>query len=173
MDNEFFNRNAKVVARDLLGCEIVRIVDGKEKRARIVETEAYFGSEDPASRACQNGDLRETMLMDAGNILVYGVHNNWLVNFVTDKEGVASAVLIRAIEPLNFDVDCSGPGKLTKALGIDKKLHKKRVGDDLRVVVRKKSLEIVESFRVGVREDLKKPMRFYIKDSKFVSRKQG
>ena len=60
-------------------------------KAKIVETEAYYDEKDPASRACQNGDLRETMLMEAGTILVYGVHNSWLINFVTGKKGEAAA----------------------------------------------------------------------------------
>jgi len=174
MDEDFFDRNAEIVARELLGCELVMGVDGAEKRAKIVETEAYFGSEDPASRACQNGDLRETMKMGGGTILVYGVHNNWLVNFVTGSEGEASAVLIRAVEPLNFEGRCSGPGLLTKGLGIDKSLHKARViGHEGMRVVRGdfEDHEVVEGFRIGVKKDLDKPMRFYIKGNKHVSRK--
>ncbi len=169
INKEFFLRNADIVACELLGCEIVRIVDGKELRGKIVETEAYFGKEDPSSRACQNGDLRDTMMMDAGTILVYGVHNNWLVNFITNCEGIASAVLIRAIEPLNFNGRGNGPGLLTRALGIDKKLHKKKIGDELKVVVRKKRPLIGQSFRIGVKKDLSKPMRFFIKENKYVS----
>ena len=84
MNKNFFNRKADVVARDLLGKFIVRNINGKELKAKIVETEAYFDENDPASRACQNGDLRETMMMEPGTILVYGVHNNWLINFVTE-----------------------------------------------------------------------------------------
>ena len=171
VDKGFFNRNAEVVARDLLGCEIVRILDGFEKRAKIVETEAYFDEGDPASRACQNGDLRETMMMESGTILVYGVHNNWLVNFVTDGKGVASAVLIRAVEPLNFKGRGNGPGLVSKELGINKELHKKKVGDGLKIVVRKDKPEIVEEFRIGVKNDLDKKMRFYIKGNECVSRK--
>jgi len=171
INKEFFLRNAEVVARELLGCEIVSIVDGKELRGRIVETEAYFDERDPASRACQNGDLRETMMMNGGNVLIYGVHNNWLVNFVTDCESVASAVLIRAIEPLNFNGRGNGPGLLTRALGIDKRFHKKKIGDGLKVVVRKEKPLIGQSFRIGVKKDLSKPMRFFIKNSPFISRK--
>ena len=96
MHKGFFNRSAEKVARKLLGKVLVRKTNGIEKRARIVETEAYFDERDPASRARQNGDLKETMKMEAGTILVYGVHNNWLVNIVTEKKGKASAVLIRA-----------------------------------------------------------------------------
>ena len=92
ISNEFFARRAEIVAKQLLGK--ILVVNGK--RARIVETEAYYDERDPASRACQKGDLRKTMEGKPGTILVYGVHNNWLVNFVTGKEGNAEAVLLRA-----------------------------------------------------------------------------
>ncbi len=177
MDKEFFARDAEIVARELLGRILVVDVGGVKKKARIVETEAYFDSEDPASRACQNGDLKETMKMQAGTILVYGVHNNWLINFVVGDEGSAGAVLLRALEPLNFEEKCSGPGLLTKALQIGKDFHKQSIinNRELSLVdVNKedeKDFEIVESFRVGVRKDLPKKLRFYIKDNKYVSRK--
>jgi len=222
MNEEFFNREADKVARELLGKILIRRVGDRELRAKIVETEAYFDEKDPASRACQNGDLRETMMMKPGTILVYGVHNSWLINFITDNIGKASAVLIRAIEPLNFEGRCNGPGLLTESLGIDKSHHKKSVidkdeiwvedidnserdtgnkfpvssktetqklkisdpstykklksfGDEGGQVSESSSegfdgdIEIVESFRIGVTEDLGKPMRFYIKDNKWVS----
>jgi len=143
MDRTFFCRNAEVVASDLLGKIIVRKIRGKEYRAKIVETEAYFGPEDPASRARQNGDLRETMEMDAGTILVYGVHNNWLLNFVTGCSGEAAAVLIRACEPLNFSGNLSGPGLLTRALKIDKDFHKRNILDDKEIRIEDfKNIEI-------------------------------
>ena len=174
MDKNFFNREADVVARDLLGRVIVRNIEGKELRAKIVETEAYFDENDPASRACQNGDLRETMMMGPGTILVYGVHNNWLINFVTGNIGKASAVLIRAIEPLNFEGKGHGPGLLTKSLEIDKIYHKKNVLDNGKIKIESYGdnlFEISKSFRIGVTKDLETPMRFYIQDNKFVSRK--
>lgn len=212
MEKEFFNRNAEIVARELLGKVLVREIEGRGLKARIVETEAYFDENDPASRACQNGDLRETMMMEPGVILIYGVHNNWMFNFVTDEKGIASAVLIRAIEPLNFEEKCNGPGLLTKALKIGKDFHKKSifgsndiwieddernklVTDNTRSINSESSLsikknkidqvgknshvslldtkdfEIERSFRIGVKKDLDKPMRFFVKDSKWVSRK--
>ncbi len=176
----FFSRNAKEVARDLLGEVLVRKIGNKILRAKIVETEAYFGSEDPASRAVQNGDLRKTMLMEPGTILVYGVHNNWLINFVTSNEGKAEAVLIRSLEPLNFEAKTNGPGLLTKALRIGKDFHKKNICETSNLWVeenfgfdetKKGSLEIAEAFRIGVKKDLSKKLRFYIKGNKFVSRK--
>ena len=124
MNYDFFNRPADIVARELLGTIIIRKIHGKEKQVIIVETEAYFDERDPASRACFNGDLRATMLMEGGTILVYGIHNNWLVNIVTGNKGIASAVLIRAVEPLNFNERCNGPGLLTRALSIGKEFHK-------------------------------------------------
>lgn len=172
MDNNFFNRDAEIVARELLGKILVRNINGKEKKARIVETEAYYDEEDPASRARQNGDLKETMKMNAGTILVYGCHNNWLINFVTGEEGEAAAVLIRAVEPLNFEGKGNGPGLLTKSLGIDKSFHKKNILEKgyLDLTEGSSNHEIVEGFRIGVKKDLPRKLRFYIKGNKFVSR---
>lgn len=187
MNKEFFNRDAEQVARELLG----KIISVNGKKAKIVETEAYFGEEDPASRACKNGDLKETMKQKGGTILVYGVHNQWLMNIVTGKKGEASAVLLRAAEPLNFSEKCSGPGLLTRALKIDKEFHKKNIFDNgnLKIVNDNKfddgresrklvnnrdndnNFEIVESKRIGVKKDLPRKLRFYIKDNKFVSKK--
>ena len=175
MDKQFFLQDAEIVARNLLGCVLVRKIDGKEIKARIVETEAYYGSEDPASRARQNGDLRETMLMDAGTILVYGVHNNWMLNFVNNKEGIAQAVLIRALEPLNFNSRCNGPGLLTKAMQIDKRFHKQSIlhNKNLKLELRKEEKygdsDIEDSFRIGVTKDLPKKLRFYIRGGQGVS----
>ncbi len=173
MERNFFSRDAEIVARELLGKILIRNINGKKLKAKIVETEAYFDEKDPASRACKNGDLKETMKMKAGTVLVYGVHNNWLVNFVTGKEGEAEAVLLRAAEPLNFNKKCSGPGLLTKALLINKKFHKQNLFNNNSVWIeeRKKDFQIGKSFRIGVKKDLKKPLRFYIKNNKFVSRK--
>jgi len=171
LKQDFFAQDAEIVARELLGKILVRKENGKEKRAKIVETEAYYGPEDPASRACKNGDLKNTMESNAGTILVYGVHNNWLINFVTGTKGKAEAVLIRALEPLNFNEKCSGPGLLTKALNINKNFHNKTIGNELYILDNPEKVEIIESFRIGIKKDLPKKLRFYIKDSKFVSRR--
>jgi len=172
MQKEFFEKSPEIVAKELLGSILTRKIDNRELRARIVETEAYYGDKDPASRACKNGDLRETMMMDAGTILVYGVHNNWMLNFVTGKEGSAEAVLIRALEPLNFDAKCNGPGLLTKALQINKSFHKKNIleNKELSLEQRKENYKIEKSFRIGVAKDLQRKLRFYVQENKFVSR---
>jgi DNA-3-methyladenine glycosylase len=175
LKKDFFSKTADIAAKDILGKTLVRKIDNKEFRAKIVETEAYFSDWDPASRACKNGDLKDTMEMRPGTILVYGVHNNWLLNLVTDKEGEASAILIRALEPLNFDNNCSGPGRLTKAIKIGKEFHKKNIFNChdfwLEEPEKKKNFEVDSSYRIGIKKDLELPFRFYINKNKFVSRK--
>jgi len=176
LPKDFFQRRADVVAKELLGKILVRKINGKKIRAKIVETEAYFGEEDPASRACKNGDLKETMQMKPGIILVYGVHNNWLINFVTDREKEASAVLIRALQPLNFNNNCSGPGLLTKSMKINKDFHKKDLINNKKLWVEEsdsnnRNFGIIETSRIGIKKDLPQKLRFYIKDNKHVSRK--
>ena len=175
LNQKFFERDAETVARELLGKTIHRAINGKILKAKIVETEAYFDEKDPASRACKNGDLRETMKMKAGTILVYGVHNNWLINFVTGKSGRAEAVLLRAVEPLNFKAKTKGPGLLTKALHIDKSFHKEDITKCKKLWIEdenkeKEKIEIVESKRIGIKKDLPKDLIFYIKGNKFVSK---
>ena len=174
LDEKFFFRNARDVAQELLGKILVRRAGIEEIRARIVETEAYFDEKDPASRATKNGDLKETMKMKPGTILVYGVHNNWLLNFITREEGIAEAVLIRALEPLNFNMNTKGPGLLTRALKIDKSFHKKNIAETEDFWIEddnKGKFEIQDSFRIGIRKDLPMKLRFYIKGNKFVSKK--
>jgi DNA-3-methyladenine glycosylase len=177
LTKEFFLRDVETVAKELLGKVIVRKMGDSKLLGRIVETEAYYGEDDPASWARFNGEYRRIMKMEHGTILVKMVHNNFLLNIVTGNIGEARAVLIRAIEPLNFDSKGNGPGLLTKALKIDKKFHKQNivgnkeiwVEDD--VIDEKKDFEIIESFRIGVVKDLGIPLRYYIKDNKHVSKK--
>ena len=173
LKKEFFQRNPETVAEELLGKILVRNINGKEFYAKIVETEAYYDDKDPASRACKNGDLKETMKMSGGIILVYGVHDNWLVNIVTGKKGKAEAVLIRAVEPINFSLRCNGPGLLTHCLKIDKRFHKQKIINNNEIWIEESNdkFEIGKSFRIGVTKDLKRHLRFFIKDNKYVSRK--
>jgi DNA-3-methyladenine glycosylase len=144
-----FEKNAQIVARNLLGKYLVRRVNGKTRAYKIVETEAYVGPHDKASHSYggRRTKRNEPMWGKAGHWYVYftyGMH--YMLNLVTGKGGYPSAVLIRAIKPaLSRNSDYSsilqntairkgknikknkldGPGKLTKALKIDKKLNGK------------------------------------------------
>lgn len=113
------------MARELLGKVLERRWDGRVQRARIVEVEAYLGERDAASHARRGPTPRAAIMFGPPGFLyvylVYGMHH--CMNFVTEADGVAGAVLIRAAEPL-AGVDgsarrpLSGPGKLCSALGV-------------------------------------------------------
>ena len=110
-----------------------------------------------------------------GIILIKNVHKYKMFNIVSGRENKAEAVLIRALEPLNFKARLSGPGLLTESFFIDKCFHGKNIFSlkDLFIEEDKdlNKFEINESFRIGVTKDLPEKLRFYIKDSKYISRK--
>ena len=133
LDRAFFAQDADIVARALLGAVLVRIVAGQRVSGRIVETEAYRTVDDLASHAHGGRTPRNRPMWEepghAYVYLAYGVH--WLLNAVCEPAGQPAAVLLRAIEPLEgqeviavrragrpFREWCSGPGRLTQALGI-------------------------------------------------------
>ena len=184
MNREFFDRSVHEVARDLIGCGVAV----GETAGVIVETEAYEAS-DPACHAYIGRTARNEVLFGppghAYVYLSYGIHS--LLNFVTEREGSASAVLIRALEPTHGvelmrerrgreDIEglCSGPGKLTEALGVDLSLN----GADLLqppfdVSERSASLgavEIVASERIGITKAADLPWRYSAAGSRYVSR---
>jgi DNA-3-methyladenine glycosylase len=131
---DFYHRPALEVARDLLGCRLVRAQSGQRLSGRILETEAYQGEEDLGCHASAGLTPRtSTMYGPPGHAYVYftyGMH--WLLNAVVDGEGTPAAVLIRAIQPdegqllmaenrpknANRAGWTDGPAKLTQALGI-------------------------------------------------------
>ncbi len=188
LEKDFYLRDPDEVAEDLLGKLMVREVDGEVLSGYVVETEAYFGRDDPASRAAQNGktDMTEVMWGEPGTVFVYMVHGHWMLNVVTGREGEPSAVLFRALEPedgvdimrdnrgrRDLEELCSGPGKLTQALDIGKDLNKANfcTEENLFIVDEDfEDFEIGRSKRIGVSEDLEEPMRFYLGDSEFTSR---
>lgn len=188
LSHDFYERDPSLVARDLLGKILVRKVDSEVLSGEIVETEAYYGREDPASKAYRGRKtFNELMFKDAGKVFVYMVHANWLLNIVAHPKSCVGAVLIRALEPIggieimqeNRNVKdlrnlVSGPGKLTKALAITKELNgidvTKRDSQLMLTDREKKILEVGSSYRIGVKVDLQQKLRFYVKGNKFVSR---
>ena len=119
---------APEAARALVGKILVRrLPDGSVIRARVTETEAYFGESDTACHACHGRTKRtEVLYHPAGTIYVYlcyGIH--WMLNLVTGAENDPQAVLIRGVE------GASGPGRVTKFLSIDKSLNNTKLGGGL------------------------------------------
>src|SRR5207248_7017373 len=169
------------IAPELIGAEL--LVDGIG--GRIVEVEAY-DHEDPAAHGFRGRTLRNaSMFGPPGHAYVYrsyGIH--WCLNFVCEGEGIASAVLIRALEPrigvetmrLRRGVEedsllCSGPGRLTEALGITRahdSLPLDRPPFALRA--RGEPVEIVRGPRIGITKAADKPWRYGLAGSKFLSR---
>jgi DNA-3-methyladenine glycosylase len=183
----FFYRYTPEVAKELLGSRLVRVVGGRRLSGIIVETEAYRGSEDPASHAYKGMTLRnKVMFGPPGHAYVYftmGMH--YCLNITTEPSGTPAAVLLRAIEPSeglelmkrNRNVDEShrigaGPGNLTKAMKIDKRLNGEDVVRSRRLFLEqgRKIDKIGVSTRVGVGAGRSFRWRFYAKGSPFVSR---
>jgi DNA-3-methyladenine glycosylase len=126
LDASFFERDTRVVARDLLGKLLVREFDGRRLWGRLIEVEAYLGPEDLAahSKGGRRTPRTEVMFGAPGRAYVYftyGMH--WCLNFVTREAGIPQAVLVRALEPGPGVGRCGGPGLLTRALGIDGALN--------------------------------------------------
>jgi DNA-3-methyladenine glycosylase len=190
----FFERSVHEVARELIGCEL-RV---GETAGVIVETEAYEES-DPACHAYIGRTARNEVLFGPpGHAYVYfsyGIHS--LLNFVTEPEGCASAVLVRALEPTDgielmrrrrgrrsraraaatpFTLEqlCSGPGKLTEALGVDLSLNGADLGEPPFEITAPSGawsdVEVVTGPRIGITKAAELPWRYCVKGSRFVSK---
>jgi DNA-3-methyladenine glycosylase len=123
---EFFRRPAIKLAPDLIGKILVRTQRGRQRRARIVETEAYVGSHDRACHAFRGRTRRTEVMFGPGGhayvYLIYGMYD--MFNVVAAEADDPQAVLIRAAAPLDgWKADLSGPGKLARGLGIDRELN--------------------------------------------------
>jgi len=177
----FFGRSVHEVAPELIGATL--LVDGVG--GVIVEVEAYHHT-DPAAHSFRGPTARNMVMFGPpGFVYVYrsyGIH--WCVNFVCEKEGSASAVLIRALEPTHGIAAmrrrrglhderalCSGPGKLTEALGITH-AHNGLPLDapPIAVHARPPKTEIVSGVRIGITKAVEVPWRYGLKGSKFLSK---
>jgi len=186
LSKEFFERDPEIVAKELLGKNLIRKLDKTFLEGIIVETEAYYGLDDPASRAYHGmKTYNKLMWSEPGKIFIYNVHKYWMFNIVAHDSGKVGAILIRALEPtkgiefmlvhrpVRKEIDLTnGPGKLTIALKIDKSLNGIPVTSESQIMIidNKMEFKIGSSHRIGVKKDLKRKLRFYIKGNKFVSR---
>jgi len=185
LKREFYCKDTKEVAREILGKILVYRTEEGTLKGKIVEVEAYLGLDDPGAIGFRRVKrIPQALLMPAGYTFVYFTYgNHWMLN-VNAKTGKLGAVLIRALEPIegmgimkqNRGVDdtknlTNGPGKLTKAFGIDGRhsgLDLTR--DELFIEDSDENVNIVKSTRVGISKGKKKLLRFYIKGNRFVSK---
>ena len=195
LPHSFYTRNLLIVAKELLGKIFVKKNNGEIISGRIVEVEAYDGSVDEAAHTFRGKTKRNEIMFGAGGYLyVYFTYgNHFCSNVVTGRAGSGTAVLIRAVEPLNgIDVMIknrykrgllnekekynltSGPGKVCSAFGIDRKHYGiDLTGNEIYILNQPKisSAKIVITKRIGIKKSVDLPWRFYIKDNPYISRK--
>ncbi len=126
INRKFYARDTLAVAKNLLGCFLIRQYRGKIIRAIITETEGYIGEDDLACHASRGRTPRtEVMYGNPGNAYVYMIYGMYhCLNVVTERRNFPAAVLIRAVKIENIDYKkTNGPGKLCKLLHIDRKLN--------------------------------------------------
>ncbi|NLZ30641.1 MAG: DNA-3-methyladenine glycosylase [Methanomicrobiales archaeon] len=192
---EFYARDTVTVAKDLLGCLLVHQGEGGTVAGWIVEDEAYLKG-DPAAHSYRGETKRNRVLFGPpGRVytyLIYGLHT--CVNVAMGPVGTGEAILIRALEPaLGVDLMqkrrgmddplelASGPGKLTEALGITMDLNETSLCTGPLQIWSPDSLpdrrpegwpgEIVQTTRIGITKAADRPLRFYLKGSRYISRR--
>ncbi|MBM2817001.1 MAG: DNA-3-methyladenine glycosylase [Ignavibacteria bacterium] len=190
LTKDFYLQSPEIVARALIGTILVRQVEDNETiAARIVETEAYLANGDLASHSAPGLTMRNAAMFEAGGIIyiyfIYGMH--YCMNVVTEPEGIGSAVLLRAAEPLmgidlmmknrnskNINTLCKGPGNLAKAFGF--------VKEDNFTSLQSSKLYIQKSYtnihtvtapckRIGISKSEDLLLRFLADGSPFITRK--
>ncbi len=183
----FFAGDTTTVARELLGKVLVSRSGDTVTGGRIVETEAYLGADDPGSHAATRGITKRNAVMygPPGTAYVYFTYgNHHMLNLVTEPEGIAGAVLVRAIEPIvgleamtarRHGVPlrrlCDGPGKLAAALGITLDDNGAALGRG-RIDVfdaPSPSEPVAQGGRVGLSSGHDLPLRFYLDGNGYVS----
>ena len=179
LPRSFYDRDTAIVAKELLGKFLIHLSGGVERIGKIVETEAYLGPHDLAAHSSR-GLTRRTKIMfgPPGRAYVYFIYGMYFcMNVVTEREGHASAVLLRALEPVKNLERANGPGLLCRAMKIDKRLNGHDLLSDDFFIAEEKSAEkifVVKRPRVGVdyaKHWAKRHLRFYIKGNPCVSRK--
>ena len=185
LPGKFYGRDTSEVARDLLGKALVKFKGPEMVGGIILETEAYYGQDDPASHAYGGKTHRSEIMFGKPGIayvyMCYGMY--YLLNVVTENEGKPGAVLIRALKPLwgidimkrrrNANLEdrlTDGPGKLTIALGINKQDNGVDIvtGENGLYISDYKtggnSLKIIATERIGIKKGEDRPLRFLIQN---------
>jgi DNA-3-methyladenine glycosylase len=189
LPQSFYNRDVTLVARELLGKIVVRRARDGFCAGRIAETEAYLAIEDSASHAFRGPTKKNaTMFGPPGFAYVYPIHSRYCMNAVTEERGRASAVLIRALEPISgieimqqrrgtdrlLDL-CRGPARLCEAFAVDRSLDGWNMTRGARLWIanddsrRNQDICITTSARVGVTSAQESLLRYFIDGSPFVS----
>jgi DNA-3-methyladenine glycosylase len=182
LPRSYYDRKTILVARELLGKYLIHVSAGVERISRIVEVEAYLGPHDLAAHSSKGLTERtRVMFGPPGHAYVYFIYGMYhCVNVVTEREGHASAILLRAIAPVkNVEGRTQGPGLLCQAMRIDKRLNAHDLlSDDFYIAapLQAETFVTVKGPRIGVdyaRHWAKRHLRFYIKNNPFVSRQAG
>jgi DNA-3-methyladenine glycosylase len=189
LPRSFYDRPVEDVARDLLGMRLCRKSDRGTTIGRIVEVEAYLASDDPASHSFRGRSRKnQSMFGPPGLAYVYSIHARYCMNVVTEPAGVASAVLLRAVQPLHglelmqqrrhtsklLDL-ARGPARLCEAFAIDRSLDGSDLTDGENVWICADEAEpltpaqTVVTGRIGVSAAHDLPLRFVIAGSPFAS----
>jgi DNA-3-methyladenine glycosylase len=180
LPRSFYDRDTICVARELLGKYLVHNVDGVQRVGRIVEVEAYLGPHDLAAHSSKGLTKRTAVMFGppghAYVFLIYGMY--CCMNVVTEREGHASAVLLRAVEPVgDLEGRTQGPGLLCRAMDIDRRLNGHDLeSDDFYIAAGPEAddLPIVARPRIGVNYAgawAGELLRFYLRDNPFVSKR--
>lgn len=185
INSEWFARSADRVALDLLGCTLAREIDGITYRGLIVETEAYDAT-DPACHGYKRQTERNRAIFgEPGSLyvyLIYGIYH--CVNVVCDRADYCSAVLIRALdldliptwvnEKEKRSRVAAGPGKLCRALQIDRRLNSLTLSPSSSIWIEPKKVDlefsVVQTTRIGLTQGADIPWRWYIQNHPAVSK---
>lgn len=190
LNKKDFILSPEKVAYNLIGKVLVKKINGTYLAGMIVETEAYLYKDDFACHSAVGKTERNSPMFEEGGTLyvykIYGIHH--CANIVTEEAGKASAVLIRAIEPLigkeimqinrgiqKIENLCKGPGNVAKAFGFDKSDNFKSLITENLFIQKFYNFnknQIIQSKRIGIKKSADLMLRYYLKDSKYVSKKR-
>ncbi len=188
LDRNFYQARTEEVARKLLGKKLVRRYTDDVLTGIIVETEAYFGQDDPPSHASSGKTRRSKIMWGTPGLayiyFIYGMY--YMLNVVTEAEGTPGAVLIRALKPLSgletMQINrktktvgklTNGPGKLTQALSIARNENREDLVKSDKMWIEEgttyKDKQIKHSARIGVSSGKERQLRFFVGENEFVS----